>query len=398
MSIKLLCDPVTHNPGDLAIGEVELEFFRKHGLEIEPVGPDFAGRGPFIIGGGEILQPIVNPFHRGFRRRGGHVLCASGIGEGAESLEYLREYRYLSVRTKHDLDLLKAAGGPEADLFPCPANLLEPEPSGLDASGRIGLQCSVASQCDLFSNAANGPVLAFPWRRDLQGLLVHDDTNCAERIALACDGEVVPGGLTARQLMDVISQLDVFICQTLHGAMWAYQSGVQFLVQGYAPKVVNWARERGLIDRVFESPEQIGEMLARIGRPVYPTASVDREEAARGLELVCEAASEMEAHWQPGESEGPEAAESLEPPGDSRPLEKYGLFFLKEEYDRQKLEIEKAREYVRGLEAEIDAKNSEIEKASRHIGKLELIDAERVKQLEAASVRIAELEGRSEEA
>ena len=65
---------------------------------------------------------------------------------------------------------------------------------------------------------------------------------------------------------------------------------------------------------------------------------------------------------------------------------------------RTKLEIARAREYVRGLEAQIDAKNSEIEKASRHIQKLEGVDAERVKQLEAASKRIAELEGRSEEA
>ena len=62
MSIKLLCDPVTHNPGDLAIGEVELEFFRKHGLEIEPVGPDFAGSGPFIIGGGAFRRGLT---HRG---------------------------------------------------------------------------------------------------------------------------------------------------------------------------------------------------------------------------------------------------------------------------------------------------------------------------------------------
>lgn len=386
MTIKLLSDTLTHNPGDLGISQVELEFFRACGLDIEPVNPDFAGTGPFIVGGGEILQPVVNPFHRGFRRRGRHVLVSSGIGEDADALDYLNDYLFVAVRTRHDAELLRRAGGPEADLFPCPANLLEPEPSGVDASGRIGLQCSVDSQCDLFSSAATGPVMAFPWRRDLQGLLVHDDITCAERIALACDGEVVPAGLTPGQLMDVISQLDVFVCQTLHGAMWAYQRGVRFLVQGYASKVVNWAGERGLADRVFEEPEQIPGLLARMEPPVYPTARTDREEAARGLELACAAARRMV------ERVGEDPSEALEPACAERPLERYGLFFLKEEYDRQKLEIDRARDYVRGLEAEIGAKNSEIEEASRHIEKLEAIDAARLKQLEADAERIADLE------
>ncbi len=304
--MKLLYDCVSSNPGDVVIGQIELEHLRARGLSVDPQGPDYSGDDTLIIGGGHLLQRAQSEFHSRFKRKGRHILYAMGVSEGIERLEYLNDYKFVSVRTRHDSELLQSGGGPRPEIIPCPANLLEADGSLIDAAGMIGVQSSSREDCECYHEymkGLKGRILAFPWRRNLNGLLPFDDLVCAERIALLSHGEVLPTGLTPGQLIDVIRQLDFFICHTLHGAIWAYQSGVDFLVQGYAPKVYYWAEERGLLGRVFHHPIEIPEKITGL-KAVYPTAIQDRENARAGLDCLYEIAVEALADIENGESRG----------------------------------------------------------------------------------------------
>lgn len=294
--VKLIYDNVSGNPGDVAIGQIELEYMRAFSIDVNPVDPDYSGGDTLVIGGGELLPPVDNPFYRRFRRKGHHLLYAVGLGDDVYALTYLREYRYVSARTKQDALLLERAGGPQADVVPYPANLLEPADSGLDARGMIGLQTSSTQYCDAYIQHFKGQhVLAFPWRRDCGGLMDHDDLDDARRVALGTGGELLPTGLTPAQLMHVISQLDFFVCQTLHGAIWALQSGVNFIVQSYVPKIYYWAKERGLTNRVFQKPAEIPSVLAHLKpESSYPIAEIDREGAIAGRDHLRRRIAEME--------------------------------------------------------------------------------------------------------
>ena len=141
MKLTVLHDTETVNPGDVAIGQVERDFFESKGAEVTVAGPDYTGNGELVIGGGHLLQAWDRPFYRGFRRHGPHRLHAMGVTEGLQGLEYLDEYRVVSVRTGGDRELLLRAAGVKANVYPCPANLVRREDSGIKLPpGTIGLQ------------------------------------------------------------------------------------------------------------------------------------------------------------------------------------------------------------------------------------------------------------------
>ena len=110
----------------------------------------------------------------------------------------------------------------------------------------------------------------------------------AKRLAASTGGTLVKPGLTPGQLLDVIAQLDLFVCQSLHAAMWSRQVGTSFLVHGYAQKIALWARERGLEWRTWMRPEELPKLMKRaLRQPIDRGAGdKDRRKAAEGLEAL----------------------------------------------------------------------------------------------------------------
>jgi polysaccharide pyruvyl transferase WcaK-like protein len=132
-----------------------------------------------------------------------------------------------------------------------------------------------------------GHILTFPWRRSIRDETV-DDLIGARELAEQLDGEVVPTGLSPGQYRDVIQQLDFFVCQSLHAAMWAFHSNVPFLVHNYHSKIAFWADERNLWDHVFSKTDQIPDMFVQKFTFDGDTAKRDIEQAHKGLERVCQ--------------------------------------------------------------------------------------------------------------
>jgi len=287
--IRHLYDCNTVNPGDVAIGQVMADFMTSQGVKFEQGGPDAPEADTFVIGGGHLLQPGSEEYYQGFRRHGQHHLYSVGVSGGVGAVRYLKNYRSVSVRTKNDKKILsKLTSGVKIDVYPCPANLLPIEPSGITVEpGTVGVQVFYPGYPEAYIEQLKGQkILAFPWRRSIRGETV-DDLIGAKAIAEKLNGELLPTGLSPGQYRDVIQQLDFFVCQSLHAAMWAYQSNVSFTVHGYSSKISHWARERGLSERIFRRPNQVLEMLEKFKSKTTFSNERDRERATNGLARLC---------------------------------------------------------------------------------------------------------------
>lgn len=287
--MRHLYDCNTVNPGDVAIGQVMADFMTSQGIEFEQGGPDAPDADVYVIGGGHLLQQGSQEYYKGFRRHGEHHLYSVGVSGGVGAVRYLNRYRSVSVRTKNDKKILSKAGsGFRIDVYPCPANLLPVEDSGFTVEpGTIGVQVFYPGYPEAYIEQLKGKkVLAFPWRRSIRGETI-DDVIGARKIADELKGKLAPTDLSPGQYRHIIEQLDFFVCQSLHAAMWAYQSNVNFIVHGYSPKIRFWADERGLSGRIFRRPNQIPEMLEEFkDKPKFDSES-DREQATAGLVRLC---------------------------------------------------------------------------------------------------------------
>lgn len=283
--MRHLFDINTVNPGDVAIGQVMASSFKDHNIDFTQGGPESEDEDLMVIGGGHLLQPYSEEYYRGFRRKGNHILYSVGVSGGIGAVRYLGAYRMVSVRTKKDKALIREAGN--VKVIPCPANLLPIEDCGLDISGGIGIQTFYPgypqSYIERFQKSKE-KIISFPWRRSIRGETV-DDLIGAKWMADELGATLLPTDLTPGQLRDVIQRLDLFICQSLHAAMWAYQSGVPFLVHNYSPKITFWASERNLMEHTFDKPWR---MKMRYKKPPDERARYDRELAEQGLDMLCQ--------------------------------------------------------------------------------------------------------------
>jgi len=288
--IRHLFDCNTVNPGDVAIGHVMADYMTSRGIEFEQGGPDAPDADLFVIGGGHLLQGLSAEYYRGYRREGTHILYAMGVSDDIGDCSYLRDYRLVVARTGRDRALLMKAGAGKVEVHPCPANILPVEDSGYTVEpGTIGVQVFYPGwPLDYIELLEGRKVLAFPWRRSIRGETL-DDLVGATTIAEGLGGKIAPTDLSPGQYRHIIGQLDFFICQSLHAAMWAYQSNVNFIVNRYADKILFWTKERGLTERTFRRPNQIPGMIEKFtGSDPHFNGKRDRDKATAGLERLCE--------------------------------------------------------------------------------------------------------------
>src|SRR5258706_9504330 len=76
-----------------------------------------------LVGGGHCLRAPGDASFDRFRVSGNHILNAVGISEDAGSLDFLVNYRYVSVRSTADYNRVSCVR-PDAKIVPCPSLLL----------------------------------------------------------------------------------------------------------------------------------------------------------------------------------------------------------------------------------------------------------------------------------
>src|SRR6185437_6754410 len=97
--VGILYDSVSDNTGDKAVGVVMKRLLTSWGITHEVVDPFVIQPNNYsslVIGGGELIGPSGEEFYDSFRVPGAHILNTVGL-RSADHLEFLRDYRYISV-------------------------------------------------------------------------------------------------------------------------------------------------------------------------------------------------------------------------------------------------------------------------------------------------------------
>src|SRR5215216_3056672 len=92
--IGLLWDSVSNNTGDQAIGLVLQKFFEERAFDFEVLNPfsyEPDQYSAIVVGGGELIRELGDPFYDCFRVRGNHILNSVGTYK-PDHLDYLNDY------------------------------------------------------------------------------------------------------------------------------------------------------------------------------------------------------------------------------------------------------------------------------------------------------------------
>jgi len=106
--VGFLYDNISRNTGDLAIGLSVKKIILESGIKekyFEEMIPGISNPNNFeniIIGGGLLLREKRDFYYDKFRLEGKYILNCMGIFQEPKDLDYLKEYKYVSVRSKGD--------------------------------------------------------------------------------------------------------------------------------------------------------------------------------------------------------------------------------------------------------------------------------------------------------
>jgi GT2 family glycosyltransferase len=274
--IGLLLDSINDNTGDKAIRLVMEDFFDQHGILYQLIDPRQTERHRFqhvVVGGGDLLRDKGEDFYDAFRIKGKHILNCVGIST-SENLAYLDEYIYLSVRSAADRKRLIGVTK-EVRVVPCVSLKLRPSRSpirpkrptiGVHLHSGTVMSCPDIARYLKPDRSHNVLFLPFThYENDYQTML---------RIAPDIEGSKSTGYLDPRELLDVIRQLDVLVCSSLHAALFAYAMNIPFLVFPSAENIDAFMEERGLSQWMFRTSTELQDRLQAILHkpPDYSTA------------------------------------------------------------------------------------------------------------------------------
>jgi hypothetical protein len=270
--VGLLWDSVSNNVGDRAIGMVMRRFLEREGVSFDTADPfsyDPADYSTLIVGGGELIRPRGDPFYDRFRVRGAHILNTIGVHQ-PDDLEYLNEYRLVTVRSQADKKILDpvVAG---VKVRPCVTLVMgdyfekaeNPQIPRIVAAGEtIGLHLNLAISHLLPSLL---PVLQSLQQRDKLLLfpftLYQQDGRIHEAIRRWLPDTPVSPFEDPADIYHAIGRMRALVCVSLHGTIFAYAQNVPVLAYPTVPKISHFLEERGLGEYLFHNA---GEMQAKL--------------------------------------------------------------------------------------------------------------------------------------
>ena len=246
--------------GDIAILQAVLQQLAVRGVPAIAVSRA-SGMRTCIVGGGRIIHPNVSgqwkPILEPFRVPGPHVLNGAEIvGEAnKESLSWLADYRYVSVRDLVSLEKARTAR-PDAVAVPCSAVLLEPPDQdyyrqlpGLGLLKQLhGKDYAVVD----FESAAK-------WRYPLQSVIVNT------RGWSANDPHATFRHRNPDALLALLAGACVCVATTLHLSILAMAAGTPFAfdtrMSGMPDKGRVYWQRAGLLDVLHEGNDPIAAAM-----------------------------------------------------------------------------------------------------------------------------------------
>lgn len=265
--VGLLWDSVSNNIGDQAIGLVMQGFLKSKGIRHEVVNPfsyDPLNYSTMIIGGGELLRDKGDPFYDCFRAYGAHILNSVGSYR-PDHMEYLKDYKLVTVRSEADRKLLEATI-PNTGVVPCTTLVMkdfiegEIKPLYQIAKNAIGIHLNLSSSSLILD--------LIPFLRQIQlqqqrriVLLpftnYQHDQRVMEVVARSLPGVLILPAQGPIDAFQVIGQLKALVCSSLHASIFAYGQNIPVLAFPSAPKVRYFFEERGLDTLIYTTTDEL---------------------------------------------------------------------------------------------------------------------------------------------
>lgn len=275
--VGLLWDSVSNNTGDIAIGMVMKRFCEQRGIPygvVDPFNYDPRDYATFIIGGGQLLRSMEDIFYRGFCVPGPHILNSVGIHQ-PDDIEYLNDYRLVSVRSRAERDeLLRLSPELEVEVHPCTTMLFEEFFTEELASARqqttstremIGIHLNITTLRKLpglFSVLEKlnqkYPLLFIPFTH------YENDRDLMNTLSKWLPGSRVSPALDSVSVFAEIGSLRALISSSMHAALFAYVQQVPALAFPQDNKLRYLFEERGFPQCLYKTAQDLLPNLAAL--------------------------------------------------------------------------------------------------------------------------------------
>ncbi|MHB8086544.1 MAG: glycosyltransferase, partial [Dehalococcoidia bacterium] len=251
--VGILYDNISGNTGDRAIGISVRKMLSDMRVDFDELVISRFNPGDYntiIVGGGYLLQPSRHFIYDKFRVPGQHILNCCGVYGHPDDLDYLNEYRYLTVRSRGDKDKLSYLHK-EVKVVPCTTMLLN-DLAGFDIE---------VKRPALGIHLWQGPFDDEPLIEYLNSLPFHiyflpithynHDFKYLEKISSRIKNSTALPIMGPEEILTAIGKFNYFISMSLHGAIFSFMHNVPFiLVDAGTDKMRFFLEDRGMAENL----------------------------------------------------------------------------------------------------------------------------------------------------
>lgn len=271
--VGLLWDSVSNNIGDQAIGLAIKKFCASRKIKckiVDPFSYDINDYLTMIIGGGELIRSLGDPFYDQYRVPGQNILNSVGVHHPSD-MEYLLDYRMVAVRSELDrIELKKIVPELDVKVSPCTTILfkelfpeLEEEPVKKE-SPIIGVHINAAAVEKLPNLIDSLKKINHKYRVQLIPFtLYQNDQRLLKSIQCYLPNSIMFSSIDPMETFKEIGKMDLMISSSLHAVIYSYANAIPFLAYPVYPKISHFLSERGLDQYLYQSSDQLEELVER---------------------------------------------------------------------------------------------------------------------------------------
>lgn len=256
--VGIVFDSVSNNTGDKAMGIVMSMFCEEQGFEYEIVDPLRFNPKDYrvvVIGGGLLLREPGDPFYDNYRVHGQNtVLNAVGLA-ALTDLEYLNEYKYVTVRSDAENKRLSRFVK-NVKTVPCITTMMYGDDRDLPNFGNNAIGIHLAADILVHIPNMMGAINKAPGDKVFIPFTHYNDDKGIMSSLPDVGLHMVLDNLEPMQLYSVLGKMKCVITTSLHASIFAYLQNVPFLTF-YQEKTYDYFKDRGLENRVFRDEKDL---------------------------------------------------------------------------------------------------------------------------------------------
>ena len=255
-SVGILYDNISGNTGDVAIGLSIKKILKDIGIGFDELIPGRFNPNNYdtiIIGGGHLIRPSPDFFYDKFKINGQHILNAVGIVGSPDDLDYLNDYKYITVRSSWDKEQLYYLNK-EVHVVPCTTMLLEDLENipVLPKKKSLGIHLTP----NFFSKEEEEEFIdwisTLPFKIYFLPITHYNqDYIYLNYLSSRLKESVLLPLMNPLEIFTFIGKLDFFISCSLHGAIFSYRHNIPFILFNYNEKMFYFMKDRGLQKYTF---------------------------------------------------------------------------------------------------------------------------------------------------